>query len=254
MWQIDGSRDPDVLIVGHSHILAMLAGYTSREVASRSVQFGFMHSEDRTKWPQVNDHYWDTAARSTAPTIAIVWNGNQHNAHFLLQTEPPLRLAGTVLSNYGNHDGMEAIVVSPSMFEELWQPDFASLEEVVKKLSCVKRCMVVGTPPPKDEVEIREHLKSDEYFIQRARDMDISVESLKVSNNEFRVALWQQIQDGLARVANQTGIEFVPVAPSCLTSSSLLAKGLGAPDATHANGIYGVEILRAIEEKWMEWL
>jgi hypothetical protein len=211
-----------------------------------------MYSDDRTKWPQVADDYWDSAAQTTASTIAIVWNGNQHNAHFLLETEPPLRLAGVAFSKDESRVGLDPVVVSQAMFEELWQPDFSSLKEVVQRISGAKRCLVVGTPPPKDEAEIREHLINDEYFVQRAGDMGIGVESLRVTANEFRVALWRQIQDGLARVAHQTDVEFVPVAPNCMTRLSLLTEGFGAPDATHANGVYGVEMLRALEEKWME--
>ncbi len=248
-WCLTGSPTCDILVVGHSHILALQSGSEALTPDS-GASFGFLFSEDREKWPQVSDDYWMAISRHPADFVAIVWNGNQHNAHFLLEFEPPLRPAGLERPEHGIDEKSQQVVVSCATFEELWKPDFNELKRVIELLSGDKRCIVVGTPPPKDSSEIRNYLKSDEYFVERARSAGIAVQDLKVTPNEMRVALWKQIQHGMKSVAEETDSVFVEVPDSCLTESQTLAAGMGAPDATHANGIYGASILLAIREKW----
>ncbi len=198
----------------------------------------------------MSDEYWLTAVQHPAENVAIVWNGNQHNAHFLLEFDQPLRLAGVEGLRPTVGQATRNVIVSRSIFEELWRPDFDELKRVIQLIRSNKRCFVIGTPPPKDSDEILSHLKSDEYFVHRALSMGVSVEDFKVTPNDMRVALWEQIQNGMRSVARETDSVFVEVPDSCLTSSKLLPIGLGVPDATHANGSYGARILDAISQKW----
>lgn len=247
-WLTTGAQRPAVLIVGHSHILAPLSGYPDLSEEDRS-RFAFLWSEDRTRWPKCSDEYWEFAAQHAAPSIAIIWNGNQHNAHFLLEFDRPIRLAGTRHEQPGVRDGHDAVVVSETTFEELWKADLVEMKRVIGLLSGQKRCFVLGTPPPKDAHEIEALLFTDPFFVQRATEIGKPVNELRVSPNEFRIALWRQIQAGMHAAAQELGVDFVGVPPTCLTAGGLLPAGFGAPDATHANGRYGIELLRALSSR-----
>lgn len=248
-WRLDGARAPDILIVGHSHILALLSGFSelSQDQGSR---FACLWSEDRTTWPQCSDEYWEIAADHPAQSIALVWNGNQHNAHFLLEQDPPLRIAGVKSLGQSKCEHRNAVVVSAATFEELWKAEFTEMKRVTSLLSQTKRCFIVGTPPPKDQFEIENLLHSDAFFIQKAAESGVTTEALHVSSNEFRLALYEQIQDGMREVAIELGVEFVNVPKRCIADSGLLAAGFGVPDATHSNGQYGAEVLRALLLEW----
>jgi len=230
----------------------LLAGASQFSRGVQSPTFSFLYSDDRSKWPQVEDDYWHSAAHHDAATIAIVWNGNQHNAHFLLKGSPSIRIAGLKDSAEDKFLAESEVVVSQATFEELWKPDWLALQEALKVLSARKHCFVVGTPPPKDKSEIREHLSRDPFFVQRAAELGMPVDNLPVTSNAFRVFLWQQIQRGLENVAEQMNATFVPVPGSCLNELSLLNREYGAPDATHANGLYGEQMLRAISNAWRD--
>ena len=89
-WTIEGSSEPRVVAAGHSHILSLLGGlHSSTELQQQPL--AIQYSMDRKLWPNIGEDYWQNLQNlPSVETVVICWNGNQHNAQFLLESEPSI--------------------------------------------------------------------------------------------------------------------------------------------------------------------
>ena len=90
VWLIEGSAQPKVVAAGHSHILSLLGGlHSSAEL--QQMPLAIQYSLNRELWPNIGEKYWRNLEQlSSGETVVICWNGNQHNAQFLLESDPPI--------------------------------------------------------------------------------------------------------------------------------------------------------------------
>jgi hypothetical protein len=241
-WVIEGSINPSVVVAGHSHILSLLGGLHS-SAQLQQMPLAVQYSSDKNFWPNINDDYWSLLCRiHEVETVVICWNGNQHNAQFLLESVPPI----SVHQNFQTDAKNSKVVVPLSMFDELWQPDFKVLERAIGLVSSSKKVILIGTPPPKSESEIRNHLKSDEFFISLLENAGIRIEDAPITSDNFRFTLWKRIQQNLERIARVAGVPFVPVPSEVFDNDMTLKSECSAPDASHANHLYGQAMWKAL--------
>jgi hypothetical protein len=201
------------------------------------------YSLNRELWPNIGEKYWRNLEQlSSVETVVICWNGNQHNAQFLLESEPAI----SVHQDFKTDEKSTNLVVPLSMFDELWQPDFKVLERAIGIVSSSKKVVLIGTPPPKSESEIRSHLKSDEFFISLLESARIKIEDAPITSDKFRFALWKRIQQNLERIARVAGVPFVPVPSEVFDNDMTLKSECSAPDASHANHLYGQAMWKAL--------
>ena len=244
-WKLEGFAQPKVVAAGHSHIIAMLSALHSSEDLQQ-LPLAIQYSMDSSIWPNIDDRYWDQLqSLPSVETVVICWNGNQHNAQFLLESEP-------AISVYQEHSVVEEsdnVVVPLSMFDELWAPDFQVLERAIRIVSSTKKIVLIGTPPPKTEGEIRKNLETDEFFISLLSKAGIKIADAPITSDIFRFTLWKQIQQNLERIARVTGITFVPVPSEVFEKGMSLKTEFSTPDASHANHLYGQAMWHAVLRK-----
>ena len=242
VWTIEGSAQPKIVAAGHSHILSLLGGlHSSAEL--QQIPLAVQYSHDPALWPNLDERYWQNLPKlSTVETVVICWNGNQHNAQFLLESEPPI----SVHQDFKTDEKNSKVVVPLSMFDELWQADFKVLERAIGIVSSSKNVILIGTPPPKSESEIRNHLVSDEFFISLLRNAGIKIGDAPITSDKFRFVLWKRIQQNLERIARVAGVPFVPVPSEVFDNDMTLKSECSAPDASHANHIYGQSMWKAV--------
>jgi hypothetical protein len=167
----------------------------------------------------------------------VVWNGNQHNRHFLFSVDEPFRL----------HDGGErGTVVSASTISAFWEPSLAGMDLSVTAVQA-ERTVVLGTPPPKIEEEIRAGLKRETVFLDAIAAAGEHPDTIPITPVELRVAIWGVLQGDLEARAARVGAVFVPVPASAQTADGCLKPEYSGPDASHANGAFGALMLGEIE-------
>jgi hypothetical protein len=242
-WVISGPADPDVLACGHSHVICMemavragLAG-----AATAGVCYGPLSGLRRLGEPT----YWDfVVEQARERTVAVFWNGNQHNVDFLIEPEPPIRLA-TAPATSSAEPGM---VVPEEMLRAHWQATNDELECQLQRLVPVARdVLVVGTPPPKTDDFVSEVLRTDVHFATAARDLGRDPRATPVTDGPTRLAMWNVVQDMLAERAAATGARFLPVPDTVKDDEGYLRPVLSTSDATHANTAYAYLVWQAIQ-------
>ena len=240
-WTIEGSSEPRVVAAGHSHILSLLGGlHSSTELQQQPL--AIQYSMDRKLWPNIGEDYWQNLQNlPSVETVVICWNGNQHNAQFLLESEPSI----TVHQDSGSAGEKKNLVIPLSMFDELWLPDFKALERVMRIVSLTKKVVLIGTPPPKSENEIRNNLRNDEFFLALLANADMKIDHAPITSDGFRFVLWKRIQQNLERISRVVGVPFIHVPPEVFDNGMTLKSEFSAPDASHANHLFGQAMWKA---------
>jgi len=187
---VAGAAEPTTLIAGHSHIVAYVGASSSGNEVRNERQYGVVYAQDPDLWPKISDSYWKFILQHPASEVCVCWNGNQHNALFLIETEPAISVpGGREIFQSKNDRTKPRTLVSYSTIDELWAPDFEELRRVLSILGTSKRVMLLGTPPPKSRSEISAQLKTDEYFAARFElTPDSSFEDL-ISPDHLRILL-----------------------------------------------------------------
>ena len=241
-WKVYGDQDPQILAGGHSHVYSMLAALDQGR-GPAEYRAAVAYSADLAGGPPGDPHYWDLLAKVGAGRrVVIVWNGNQHNAGFLLSPDPPFR----VFSPLAEAGPEEGAWVAQEVLREYWRPTFSELTDVLKSLVPVARVGVVGTPPPKSDLVVRQSLAQEIFFLDRARELGVDVADLRITPQAVRLAMWHVIQDALEEIATEVGAAFIPVPTTAVDGDGTLSAEFCAPDATHANVNYGALMWKTI--------
>ena len=233
-----GSDHPEMLVAGHSHRFAFIDYFNrSNEAAPIAILHGEsdIDSEASPYWAMVL-----SAARHDRSPVAIIWNGNQHNAHFLL--EPAARFS--VFPATGPwEDGLSRPLVPRSLIRAFMEPSLVGLRSLLAGIDGVK-VAVLGTPPPKSDEAVRAAIETDPWLTDWARDRGMTMATLRVTPFSVRCELWRVIQELLQEISDAYRVPFVPV-PDRMFRDGALSIEASAPDATHANGVWAETMTRA---------
>lgn len=188
--------------------------------------------------------YWD-ALLNYVPgrTVALVYNGNQHNAGFLFRSGPSFDFwdpsaVGELLPG--------ARVLPRSMVAEYFKPSLMHLDSIVAKLkeSGAAGIVVLGTPPCKGDPNfIREIVMGSRYFQDAAKKLGRDVSTVEINDSSVRVKLWRLLQQMMADIAQRAGATFLPVPNFVLDPDGCLKREFWAHDVTHGNPKYGEVLL-----------
>ena len=191
--------------------------------------------------------YWEFVEhRGRDCGIAVVWNGNQHNAGFLIRPDPPLRVFHNAVDPARQPDS--ATWAPQEIFRERWKETTEALGAVLSRLAAVTRALyVVGTPPPKPDAFVESVLKTDAFFSGMISELGFDgAEQPPITAGSTRLALWWIVQDMLAEQAAAVDAEFVPAPGAAFDEEGFLRPELCVLDATHANEEYGLLIWEAL--------
>jgi hypothetical protein len=244
-WVISGPSDPDVIACGHSHVIAMELA-VRYGLAAESLRASVCYAGESDLQRLGADTYWDfVVEQAPGRTVAVFWNGNQHNADFLIESQPPVR----VVASEPVVDDDDATWVPQEMLRARWRPTNDELEHQLSRLVAVAReVLVVGTPPPKQDEFVAHVLSTDLHFTRVARELGLDVREAPVTPGPTRLTMWSLVQEMLAESAGAAGATWVPVPDTVLDDEGYLRQVLAISDATHANAAHGYLVWKAIED------
>ena len=229
-----------LLIAGHSHTVALVGPglAPAPEVQAVSGRSNLLHLAG--PWPRDTVYFAHLIHEAANVTSAVLFGGNEHNAHFLFQTE---RRFDFVPSNDpGSAFDPDAELVPKAMIRAKYALTLSTLAFTLGKMRKRPgaRVAVIGTPPPKaDQDYLREILATEPDLVARAAATGIDLRKVEISSYALRFKLWSLLQDCLRRIAEAEDCRFVRVPETVYTVDDGLGRAYWAPDLSHANDAYG---------------
>jgi hypothetical protein len=243
-------RDIKAVIAGHSHSAAISRALVnaSTGVQRQARDIALQQGIGGLRGGPGKPGYWDNL-RELAQTrsVAVVWNGNQHNADFLLACDQPLDFFPR---GYPDPSVLpKARLVAETVIREHFRPSLEPLRQLMADIPAHQRLkrLLVGTPAPLfDGDEIRKRLSKEPLFVEKAAAMGIIIGQVEITPPTVRRKLWFVIQTMMAEIAEKGGWQFVPVAPETMDERGYLRSDLSADDVTHASIDFGSMMVRQI--------
>ena len=234
-----GSSDPALLVAGHSHRFAFLdylvrSGQTAPiAVLDQRDQVGFAADPSTG---QVDEYFEAalSAARDRALPLALIWDGNQHNGAFLIESEERFSIY-PVIGPW--EDGYPRPLIPRSLVYEFFRFGLAGLRAVLSNVHG-ERILVLGTPPPKTDDQVRAGITKEPLLVQAAEKLGMSPSTLRITPLPIRLELWRMTQELLAEIAAEFRVPFVRVPDDALIDGALRPDA-SLQDATHANCVWG---------------
>lgn len=252
VWDWLGAEDASIRLVGQSHRLAfrdsmpLLPDELHRRVAVLDLKGRTVPAPGVFR-PAPDTAYWRVAA-AAGTTTAIVWDGNQHNARFLLRDVP-----FTVIGRRSPSAPVEGRVVPYRMMRALFERDLdtGGLTGFLGAHPDPASVLLIGTPPPKSDEQVRRGLTNDGplgqgFFVDALAELGLTPETAPVTSAATRVACWEALQEAVEAAAVGAGARFVPVPEWMLNPDGTLRAEYCEPDTTHANTTYGVAMWQEI--------
>lgn len=202
------------------------------------------YNADVMTGPPLEDDYWDyVCSLPEEVTIAVVWNGNQHHASFLVSSSPQIAIWTDEFAAAAD----DVVLVPRAMFRELWEPTLQPLISALERVVARHSVIVLGTPPPKPDELCRANIGIERWFQPLADELAINLDSLPITPQRTRLALWQLLQDRLLEIANQYDVPFLGIPNETVDGSGMLLPQYSASDATHANDLYGLAVWHRVK-------
>jgi len=201
------------------------------------------YSDDWTAGPPGDQEYWDFVVElSLGKHVVIVWNGNQHNANFMFQTEPKFTMLGVTENNYD----YEEVPIPRAMIKDFFKPSFAELAEIIPSLSNAASITLMNGPAPKPLTHIQDCILQEKYFTDVAKSLGVEVDDLDITSDSLRLELWNILVGLLATSAKTLGANFLSAPAASRDDLGLLSPEYWASDVTHANSKYGVLLIEEL--------
>ena len=239
-WRIYGSKNPQILIAGHSHTFSMFMALQDSQKFSEFI--GIVSQANFEDQKQIDQSYWKFVAdQSKDKNLAIAWNGNQHNLNFLINTK-------VKFNSYGLDQGSNHPFVTISQIEELYKPTFDDLEKALGKVSSAREICLLGTPSPKSEKFLNQRLANDQFFMNLGEQLGLARNEIRASNDKLRTFMWSITQELTQSIAIKNKYKFLPTPIESYDKNRLLLEKFSEDDLTHANPVYGLMMLEKISE------
>jgi hypothetical protein len=245
-WALYGDAKAQVLVCGHSHAASILEASNLQELQAGSEQeISVCYSADWTVGPPGDKEYWDFVVElSRGRHVVIVWNGNQHNANFMFQTQPNFTIGGTTDSSYAQ----VAVPVPRAMIKDFFKPSFEELSEIIPSLSNAASITLMNGPAPKPLTHIQDCIKQEKYFTDIAKSLGVEIDSLVITSDSLRLELWNILAELLANSAKELGANFLSAPAASRDAFGLLLPEYWASDVTHANSKYGMLLIEELQK------
>ncbi|MDD2723232.1 MAG: hypothetical protein PHH59_04310 [Methylovulum sp.] len=216
-----------VLVVGHSHILAL------KRAASADESFEFYSIQEKGMDEILN------ANADAYLSIALLIRGNHHNNLGLINHPQPFDFylpENTNLPIRPNAQLLPVSLVANAMKDHMKQSLFfdmtSNIVEAFRNIPIYQIC----SPPPLPEMHIRKHPST---FKEK-------IDELGVSPAIFRYKLWHLYWTIAHANCAKLGITFVDVPKTVQNKNGLLHLEYCNTDPTHANDVYGNLVLNQI--------
>jgi len=241
-WTLYGDADAQIIICGHSHAASILEATKLPEMqASSAPAISVCYSSDWAAGPPGDKEYWDFVADlSYGKHVVIVWNGNQHNANFMFQTDPEFTVIGAV----GDVDDQKIALIPRSMIKEFFKPSFEELNEIIPSLSKAASTTIMNGPAPKPLSHIQKCILQEKYFTDIAKSLGVDIGDLVITSDSLRLELWKILAELLANKAKTLGANFFSAPLESQDAYGMLLPEYWTSDVTHANSQYGMLLMK----------
>jgi hypothetical protein len=234
-----GSSHPTLLVAGHSHRFSFVDYFVR---SGETAPIGVLNQRDQvafTSDPSTGrlDEYFEialSAARERALPLGLIWDGNQHNGAFLIESEQRFSIYPAVGPW---EDGYPRPLIPRSLVYEFFRLGLAGLRAVLSNVAGEK-ILLLGTPPPKTEDQIRAGISKEPLLVEAAEKCGMSSSTLRITPLAIRLELWRMTQELLSEIASEFRVPFITVPDEALADGALRADASHV-DATHANGVWG---------------
>jgi hypothetical protein len=243
-WSLYGDTLAQIVVCGHSHAASILEAATLPIVKSKSeTAIAVCYSTDWTTGPPGDKEYWEFVTKlSREKNIVIVWNGNQHIANFLFQTNPPFEFIDA-------QDELSEEKFQPiprTMIKEFFETYFLELDEVVPLMANANSITLMSGPAPKPLAYIKTRIKDEPFFAEVANSLQVDLDSLAISSDLIRLELWKLVSEMLETRAKYLGVGFLPPPDEAVDSHGMLLEKYSGLDVSHANAEYGALLIEKI--------
>jgi hypothetical protein len=233
-----------IVIGGHSHVTALTGRLLSPSLELCKIEGTDDVYDYCGPWLRTTD-YWETLRFAPAnATIVLLWCGNEHHSAFLLSPIPLFDFIPRDAPDARIND--RAILVPESLVRAKLATNMDDLGAVLRdiKAHSAARVVIAGTPPPKgDLVKVRQLMKSEWYFMELAKQHNFSLDAIELTPLPIQLKLWNVLQDLLRDTALSNACEFIAVPNTVFDNAGYLKPEMWSKDATHANRIYGREMI-----------
>jgi len=249
-WALYGDVNAQIVVCGHSHAASILEATSLPEIqAGIKTEIAICYSTDWAAGPPGDKEYWDFVVElSRGKHVVIVWNGNQHNANFMFQTEPNFTMLGVTGDSYHK----ESVPIPRAMIKDFFKPSFAELSEIIPSLSKARNVTLMNGPAPKPLTHIQNCILQEKYFTDIAKSLGVDIADLAITSDSLRLELWNVLAELLADSAKNLGANFLSAPEVSRDAFGMLSPEYWASDVTHANSKYGtllIEELRKLSGK-----
>jgi hypothetical protein len=243
-WALYGDADAQIVVCGHSHAASILEATLLPEIQTGSAPaIAVFYSADWAAGPPGDKEYWDfVVERSRGKHTVIVWNGNQHNANFMFQTDPKFTMIG---ANDNSYD-QEAVPIPLTMVKDFFNPSFDELTEIIPALSKSASVTLLNGPAPKPLSHIQKCILQEKYFIDIANSLGVDLADLVITSDSLRLELWNVLATLLANYAETLGVDFIGAPSASRDTFGMLLPEYWTPDVTHANSKYGLLLIEEL--------
>ena len=111
---------------------------------------------------------------------------------------------------------------------------------------------MLATPPPKRDALVVAALYREPFFASKAKELGVGVDTVRLTAERDRLAMWRVTQDLLRHHQVKNGAEFLPVPPEAMDSEGFLRPECAYHDVSHANAAYGALVWSALSDHLKE--
>ena len=245
-WALYGDPKAQIVVCGHSHAASILEATNLLDLQARNEPaISVCYSADWAAGPPGDKEYWDFVAElSVGKHVVIVWNGNQHNANFMFQTQPNF----TILGVSDNACDKEGVTIPRAMIKDFFKPFFEELKVITPTFYSAASISLMNGPAPKPLSHIKSCILQDKYFTDIAKSLGVEIDSLVTTSDSLRLELWNILAELLANSAKELGANFLSAPASSRDAFGMLLPEYSASDVTHANSKYGMLLIEELQK------
>lgn len=248
-----GERPVRLLVLGHSHIHALMDAQTNRNsaVGAATQELHFLQLLEPAFTPNVEaeggtlrlkpalaEKLLEETCTSKVPLIISSVSGNEY--HFIGLASHP-RPFDFVLPSAANLPLRKDAEIIP--FGLMQQ----TLSHAMEYAVAVLRTLRAATSLPTWQVQSPPPIASEAHILAHSTHFKDMVERYGIVPAPVRWKLWRLQSDLYRDACEAIGINFLPTPPEALDPDGFLAEAGWNPDPTHANSWYGEFVLRQID-------
>jgi hypothetical protein len=248
---IESLASHSIVVAGHSHARALVGRLECESIEVKDIEGAPNIFDYCGPWPRT-DAYWQGLAKAPRnTTIALLWCGNEHNAHFMFRPAPMFDFYIKQLPNLIPDKTLE--LVPEALVRERLSMFMGDLENVLTYLrdNSAANVVVVGSPPPKgDAMKLKALIASEWYFREKAKQLGADIDTIEITPPWLRLKLYRLLQQMFLEKAEQCGATYLPVPDDVTDGAGFLKEEYWDSDATHANRDYGKRMLNHLADQY----